>query len=92
MDWTVTIARKAQKQIGHLPKQVQKNLLTLIREIEVAGPVRGNWPNYSPLGKNRHHCHIKKGRPTYVSVWEEKEKNIKLVEVTYAGTHEKAPY
>ena len=92
MNWTVTIARKAQRQIRRLPKQVQKKLLALIREIEVAGPVRGNWPNYSSLGKNQHHCHIKKGRPTYVSVWEVKDKNIKLVEVTYAGTHEKAPY
>lgn len=35
--------------------------------------------------------HIKKGRPTYVVVWEEVEGEIQLVEVTYAGTHEKAP-
>ncbi|MFT5365941.1 MAG: mRNA-degrading endonuclease RelE of RelBE toxin-antitoxin system [Candidatus Latescibacterota bacterium] len=92
MDWTVTIARRAQRQIGRLPELVKKNLVALIRDIETTGPVRGNWPNYSTLGKDRHHCHIKKGRPTYVVVWEIKNKEIKLVEVTYAGTHEKAPY
>jgi hypothetical protein len=33
-----------------------------------------------------------KGRPTYVAVWEAQDKKIKLVEVLYVGTHEKAPY
>jgi hypothetical protein len=27
-----------------------------------------------------------------VAVWEEKDKQIRLVEIIYAGTHEKAPY
>jgi hypothetical protein len=27
-----------------------------------------------------------------VAVWEVHDKTIKLVEVTYVGTHEKAPY
>jgi len=65
-------------------------LAYLIREIELTGPVKGNWPNYSKLGKERHHCHLKKGKPTYVAVWEVKNKEIRLVEVVYAGTHEKA--
>lgn len=56
------------------------------------GPVRGNWPNYGKLGPGRHHCHLKKGHPTYVAVWEESPEGIKLIEVTYAGTHERAPY
>ncbi len=63
-----------------------------IREIELAGPVRGDWPNYSKLGRDRHHCHLKKGKPTYVAVWEVKNRKICLIEVIYAGTHEKAPY
>jgi hypothetical protein len=62
----------------------------LLSDIEAGGPVRGNWPNYSRLGPRRHHCHLKKGRPTYVAVWE--EIGTRLVEVTYAGTQEKAPY
>jgi hypothetical protein len=35
---------------------------------------------------------LKKGRPTYVAIWEVMDKEIKLIEVIYAGTHEKAPY
>lgn len=92
MTWTVTIGKRTQKHIDRLPKQAIRNLVALIREIEVSGPVRGNWPNYGPLGHNRHHCHIKKGRPTYVAVWEVRDKEIRLVEVTYAGAHENAPY
>lgn len=33
-----------------------------------------------------------KGHPTYVAIWEIMDKEIRLIEVTYAGTHEKAPY
>ncbi|HPO10928.1 MAG TPA: cytotoxic translational repressor of toxin-antitoxin stability system, partial [bacterium] len=30
--------------------------------------------------------------PTYVAVWEVRNKNVRLVEVIYVGTHEAAPY
>ncbi len=36
--------------------------------------------------------HLKKGRPTYVAIWEVTDKEIRIIEVIYAGTHEKAPY
>jgi hypothetical protein len=75
-----------------LPEHILKTLILLLREIEIGGPVRGNWPNYSKLDKKRHHCHLKKGNPTYVAVGEVADKEIRLVEVIYAGTHEKAPY
>jgi hypothetical protein len=39
-----------------------------------------------------HHCHLRRGNPTYVAVWEVTNKQIKLVEVRYVGTHENAPY
>jgi len=72
--------------------RIRELLFQLLREIESSGPVRGNWPNYSKLGDGKHHCHLKKGKPTYVAVWVEREDEIRLVEVVYAGTHEKAPY
>ncbi len=75
-----------------MPKSIQQSLFLLLREIESFGPVRGNWKNYGKLGDTLHHCHLKKGRPTYIAVWEINDKEIKLVEVTYVGTHEKAPY
>ena len=90
--WTVKIHKKALKQAENLPQKVRVQLFALMTEIEEYGPIRGNWRNYGKLGKNRHHCHLKKGRPTYVAVWEEVEGGIKIVEVVYAGTHEKAPY
>lgn len=92
MKWKVTLSNRARKNLDSLPDKVKKTLAFLIREIELTGPVKGNWPNYSKLGKERHHCHLKKGKPTYVAVWEVKDKEIRLVEVVYAGTHEKAPY
>lgn len=92
MIWTVKIMRRALKQVDRLPVKVRESLADLIRDMEFHGPVRGNWPNYSRLSENRHHCHIKKGQPTYVTIWEVTDKGIKLIEVTYAGTHEKAPY
>ncbi len=92
MTWTVKIMRRALKQVDRLPVKVRESLADLIRDMEFHGPVRGNWPNYSRLSENRHHCHIKKGQPTYVTIWEVTDKSIKLIEVTYAGTHEKAPY
>ena len=94
MSWIVSYSRRAEKQYGTLPSVVQDRLDALTAEIELLGPVRGNWKNYSKLeGRSvRHHCHIKTGKPTYVAVWEEIDNTVKLVEVVYAGTHENAPY
>lgn len=92
MAWTVTLNRRAEKQVSRLPLNVRQRLYYLLAEIEQSGPVRGNWPNYGKLEKDVHHCHIKKGNPCYVAVWEVRDRTIRLIEVTYAGTHEKAPY
>ena len=92
MKWKVKTTKRVKKQRKKLSITVDDSLAFLMKEIEVDGPIRGNWPNYSRLGRDRHHCHLKKGQPTYVAVWEVKNKEIRLVEVTYAGTHEKAPY
>jgi hypothetical protein len=92
MTWTVKERRSLNKRIRKLPINVQNLLIALKKEMEVTGPIRGNWPNFSALSDNRYHCHLKKGRPTYVAIWEVMDKEIKLIEVIYAGTHEKAPY
>jgi len=68
MPWMVDVNKKVQKQYPTLPKGVKESLFTLLFEMEMPGPVRGNWPNYGKLGRGRHHCHIKKGHPTYVAV------------------------
>jgi mRNA-degrading endonuclease RelE of RelBE toxin-antitoxin system len=92
ISWLVRYSNKATKQYRQLPQSVRDAIDLLVTEIGLNGPVRGNWKNYGKLGSNQHHCHVKSGRPTYVVVWEELDKEIRLVEVVYAGTHEKAPY
>lgn len=90
--WQVQVTRKVSKELHKLPKGVYDALRLLILDIEQSGPVRGNWKNYSKLGPTKHHCHIKTGRPTYVAVWEEINGEVRIVEMNYVGTHERAPY
>ena len=90
--WQLEFTSKAQKQIARLPRLVRAALDALVTDIIHYGPVRGNWPNYGKLENKRHHCHIKKGHPTYVVVWQEINGRIQLVRIIYAGTHEDAPY
>lgn len=90
--WNVKIHSKVLKALKTLPEPVRQAFHVLALDLRANGPVAGNWPNYGKLGKNQHHCHLKKGRPTYVSVWWEIKDETNLIEVTYVGTHEKAPY
>ncbi len=90
--WQIRFTSKAQKQFKKLPQKVKDRAVLLLGEIKLEGSGRGNWPNYSKLGKGEFHCHLKKGKPTYVICWRVEDKQIKIVEVYYVGTHEKAPY
>lgn len=92
MVWTVEFTGKAKKQADKLPARVRELLFQLALEMGEAGPVRGDWPNYSKMPDDRHHCHLKKGKPCYVAIWREDKGKIRFIEVIYAGTHEKAPY
>lgn len=96
MSWTVKIPKKTGKQIQKLPERVQKALAFLINDLAINGPTTsGGWKNYGKLlGQpgDKRHCHILKGKPTYVCCWEVINKQIKIMEVYYAGTHENAPY
>jgi len=89
MKWTVQFSSKAAKQLKKLPEATQKRARALVTDIEHSGPIRGDWSNYSKLGKNRHHCHL---TYRYVIVWQIIDQRIQVVEVTYVGSREKAPY
>lgn len=91
-NWTVRASRRVEKQVRKLPEEIRHVLFALLTDIEENGPVQGAWPNYGKLGKTRHHCHLKIGRPTYVAVWEVRDNEVRLIELTYAGTHQGAPY
>ena len=96
MKWNVKITKKTAKQISKLPKSVRASLLLLLRDLEYTGPSTcGTWKNYGKLkglGRDKRHCHLVKGKPTYVCCWEVTNKSLKEMEVYYVGTHEKAPY
>lgn len=94
VNWEVDFTRDALKQTKKLPLNVVAELRILVTEIKDSGPLRHNWKNFSKFkgSENKYHCHIKAGRPTYVVCWEVTSKKIKIVEIYYVGTHEKAPY
>lgn len=97
--WTVDFAHSARKKKEKLPLKIKEALAYLVAELEKAGPIRKNWPNFSGLEKNKknipanaYHCHLKRGRPTYVACWSVEDKKLKIIEIFYVGTHEDAPY
>ncbi|MDE0119004.1 MAG: cytotoxic translational repressor of toxin-antitoxin stability system [Bdellovibrionales bacterium] len=92
MNWYIEYTSKAVKQLKKQPVTIRDAALALVMDIKERGPIRGDWPNFSKLGKTNYHCHLKKGKPTYVACWRMLDKNKKVIEVYYVGTHEKAPY
>lgn len=93
--WSVEITRKVAKQLKKLPVAAQERFDLLAKELEAAGPHAARWSHFGKLrvaGKEAYHCHIKSGRPTYVACWEVVNKQIRIIEVYYVGTHENAPY
>lgn len=98
MRWQVSIKSKLAKSLKNrkkIPMEVESATIALMAELEAFGPAV-NWPNYGKLknqGKHidRRHCHLRKGKPTWVACWEVDAKS-NVIEVYYVGTHEKAPY
>ena len=100
-NWTIEFSSKAKKQVKALTNEkpdVYSQISSLTKEMKFYGPIRKNWSHFGPLKKqpgipeDAYHCHIKSGKPTYVACWYVINKKIKILEVFYVGTHEKAPY
>ncbi len=53
------------------------------------GPAQPEWANYSKLTNGRYHCHL---NYSFVAVWEVIDSEIRIMEVTYVGSREDAPY
>jgi hypothetical protein len=52
--------------------------------------VQPEWDNYSKLGgkkKEYHHCHLHSGYSTYVVVWQVIDRQVRIMDVRYVGTH-----
>lgn len=96
INWTIRSTKSADKQVEKLSENVLLKLYLLFEDLSHQGPAVPDWPNYGKLhGKksiDKRHCHLQKGKPTYVCCWEVVDKKRKIIEVYYVGTHEKAPY
>ena len=93
--WEVSLSNKVKKQKKRLSQKAQDLLFSLQIALKKDGPIQKEWPNFSALDKKRliYHCHMnKKGRPTYVAIWQVLNKKIKLIEISYVGTREGVPY
>lgn len=93
--WEVNFTRKAKKQAEGLPKSVFEILALLKGELELEGPVQPEWHHYGKLVSKKgeyHHCHLNKGKPRYVAVWEVISNTVRVIEIRYAGTHENVSY
>ncbi len=89
MNWTVHISNKAAKRAKKLPPKVRDLFEALLVDLSKIGPIQYEWPNYSKLTHARYHCHLNYG---FVAVWEVTNSQIRILEVTYVGSREDAPY
>ena len=64
--WTVFLCGQAKRANKVLSKAAQAAFAVLLAELNF-GPETPKWPHYSKLGKSMYHCHLKRGKPTYVA-------------------------
>lgn len=82
------MTKRARKSMAKMPAPQVLLLAQLVKDLETSGPVQPQWPNYSKLGGNKHHCHLSH---RWVACWAETETGVQI-EVYYAGSRESAPY
>ncbi len=88
MKYRVSIKKRVARRLEKLPRNVQKLLFLLIEDLIADGPIQKSWNNFSPLGKDKYHCHL---TYRYVACWTCQKGEIQI-EVYYVGSREKAPY
>ena len=60
----------------------------MVGDLGKKGATQKGWMNFSKLDENKYHCHLDYN---WVAVWYWEKDSI-VVEVTYVGSREKAPY
>lgn len=96
-NWNADFSTKAGRQYNALRTSgsrpsVNDAIDLLMLDLRRNGPKLPNWSHFGPLEKDHFHCHLCKGKPTYVACWRILDKKTKQIEVYYVGTHEGAPY
>ena len=96
MSWYVYFSTSAGKQAKKLNKKITSVLDLLVEDLRNNGSAPGKkWHHYGKLEGQKEdvrHCHLVGGKPTYVCCWVVVDKQKKIIEVNYVGSHEKAPY
>lgn len=99
--WKIRESNQVRKQIKKLGKSrpdILAAYVLLVADLKERGPVVPHWHHYGKLDKKRkrgparHHCHLNKGTPRFVAIWEVEDKTVTILEMTYVGTHEGADY
>ena len=92
--WQVLTTGKARKQKDKLPKSMRDVLYLLEKDLTAGGPELTGWPHFGKIvgKKDVYHCHLNKGKPRYMAIWKVTDREIRLIEVRYVGTHENADY
>ena len=77
-----------------LPADIRERVYALKFDMEYKGPEQTNWRNYSLIvgGKDVHHYHLNSGRPRYVVVWKVLNREVRIIEIRYAGSHGSVDY
>ena len=88
MSWTVVMKRRQLRKLGRLPTEVQVLFQALVKDLESSGPLQPSWRNFSKLSRDSYHCHLNYG---YVACWWNRGETL-IIEVTYVGSRENAPY
>jgi mRNA-degrading endonuclease RelE of RelBE toxin-antitoxin system len=86
--YKVEIKHRTEKKIDSLPEKIQDRFYELINDLQEKGAIQRKWPNFSDLGKNNYHCHLDR---RWVACWYSEKKSI-VIEITYVGSREDAPY
>lgn len=86
--YRVIIKRKINKSLHKCPNYIQERFWDLVQDLRISGPIQKGWKNFSQLDKDVYHCHLDY---SWVAVWK-CEKGSIIVEVTYVGSRERAPY
>jgi len=96
MTWTVSVTNKVAKQLSKLSPNLMQIFDALLRDLQQSGPQLPGWPHFQKnhgTGKIEcYHCHLQRGKPTWVAIWRVLGKREKQLEIRYVGTHEKADY
>jgi hypothetical protein len=86
--FAVVIPKKVHRSLERLTEDVQSVCWLLINKLREKRAIRKEWANFSVLGKNTYHCHVKR---KYIVCWAWERKSI-VIDVYYVGSREGVPY